>query len=138
MREKNIKLLAAIMTMVMLIVGISNGGAYAATGNNYSRNYASRYITISPGTNSYTDVCELYATNATYKASCSSLTISGTTGTVTVSCSNYTMNQTVQFTQANKSKTYNIYLNSSNQNALFPCSCFGNGNVYATGNVKIN
>lgn len=123
-------LLATTMAISMMCMS-----ANAATGSLNKRNYSSRYIGGgAPGSASYTDTCELYATNAGYYGYCSTLDLSGATGKVTIKCSNYSSGS-LEITQPGKGGQLSIS-GTLSSNAKFPCSCYGNNSVYSTGYVK--
>ncbi len=129
------KLAASVMAVTSLAVGMIGISANAATGTQNLQNYDSRYIGGgAPGSASKTDVCELYATNAGYYGYCSTLNITGTSGKVTIYCSNYSSNS-LEITQPKKGGDLTIS-GTLGDNALFPCSCYGNHTVYSTGYVK--
>ena len=121
--------MADLLATATMAIGMGGMSANAA-----SDSYSSRYIYGAPGSESITDVAVVTASSATYTARCSTLKISGTTGKLTVTCSNYTMSKSVVFTQP----TYTTFkiTGTLGNNAKFPCSCYGNGNVYSTGTIS--
>lgn len=137
MRNTFSKIFTTVVMAVIFVVNMPCINAEAATGDSKSQTYNSRYIAVSPGTNSYTDVCNLYATSAGYTATCSSLSISSTKGSVKITCSTekITMNKTIEFTQANKSDDFSLKGDLVNF-VSFPCACSGNGDVFASGTIK--
>lgn len=129
------KISASVMAVASLAVGMVGVSANAATGTQNYQNYSSRYIGGgAPGSASYTDVCQLYATSAGYYGYCSTLDLTSTSGKVTIYCSNYSSNS-LEITQPKKGGNLTISGTLSG-NALFPCSCYGNHTVYSTGYVK--
>lgn len=131
MRKTFKKLTAAVTAVTTLAVGMTGMVASAA-----SDSFSSRYIYGAPGSESYTDVAVVTASSGTYTAYCKTLDISGTSGKLTVSCSNYTMSKSVEFTQKDKKDYFKISGNLNSGSAKFPCSCYGNGNVYSTGTIS--
>lgn len=127
------KIAASIMAISTLAVSMVGMSANAAD-RNYS--FSSRYIAGAPGSASFTDVAVVTASNEEYTAHCATLDIQNTTGTLTVTCTNYDMSKTVKFTQPDKYSTFTIDGSLSNGDARFPCSCYGNGTVYATGEIS--
>ncbi|MDE5648646.1 MAG: hypothetical protein K2I33_01905 [Oscillospiraceae bacterium] len=132
---KRLKRITAGLLATTMAIGMMCMSASAATGSLDMQSYSSRYIGGgAPGSSSYTDTCELYATNAGYYGYCSTLDISGTSGKVTIKCSNYSSGS-LEITQSGKGGQLSIS-GTLNSNAKFPCSCYGNNSVYSTGYVK--
>lgn len=132
---KNIlkKVMASVMAVTSLAIGMTGISASAANSDNFNSWYIAGGA---PGSASNTDVAVVSASSDTYTAYCATLTVYNTTGKLTVSCSNYHMSKTVEFTQGGKSTTFTITGDLSAGDANFPCSCYGNGNVYATGTIS--
>ncbi len=132
---KRFKRITACLLATTMAISMMCMSASAATGSLNKRNYSSRYIGGgAPGSASYTDTCELYATNAGYYGYCSTLDLSGTTGKVAIKCSNYSSGS-LEITQPGKGGQLSIS-GTLSSNAKFPCSCYGNNSVYSTGYVK--